>query len=135
MRTLILGAIGLFVLATPGVLTGIIAWSIIFPKHRKIIFNHLKSLKGDTMAAIQTIKGEKKASDKELVRRTDLAELDVNRIEGVDNAFAYLEEKHHEKATTFTPALMVAMFGIGAGLIGTLWLMSTYLPLTANLPW
>ena len=86
------------------------------------------------MAEIEKINGIRKESDKDLVKKIDLTELDVNRINAVDNAFAYIERNATEKATAFTPAMMVACFGIGAGLIATLWIMSTYLPLTAKLP-
>ena len=86
------------------------------------------------MSEIETIHGVRKESDKNLIQKIDLTELDVNRINAVDNAFAYIEMNAHEKATAFTPAMMVACFAIGAGLIGTLWIMSTYLPLVDKLP-
>lgn len=86
------------------------------------------------MAEIETIHGARKESDKKLVKKIDLTELDVNRINAVDNAFNYIERNAHEKATAFTPAMMVACFAIGAGLIATLWVMSTYLPVVDKLP-
>ncbi len=45
MRGIIIAAIGIFVLVTPGVLTCVLIWSILFPKHRKAI---IKLWKGDT---------------------------------------------------------------------------------------
>lgn len=48
MRGIILAAIGIFVLVTPGVLTCVLIWSILVPKHRKLILNQIKVWKGDT---------------------------------------------------------------------------------------
>ncbi len=86
------------------------------------------------MAEIEKINGIRKESDTDLITKIDLTELDVNRINAVDNAFAYIERNAHEKATAFTPAMMVGCFAIGAGLIATLWIMTTYLPVASKLP-
>ena len=77
-----------------------------------------------------TIIGKRTDEDQKYVSKLDLTSIDETRIEGADKAFAYVEAKHQERMTTFTPAMMVACFGIGAALIATLWVMSTYLPLT-----
>lgn len=81
------------------------------------------------MPMLEKIQGSSKESDRTYVSKIDLSDLEVSRINSVDKAFEYIERNAHEKATAFTPAMMVACFGIGAGLIASLWLMTTYLPM------
>lgn len=82
---------------------------------------------------LKKIEGKKTESDKQLITKVDIAELDVSRINSVNKAFEYIEKNAQEKAIAFTPAMMVACFGIGAGLIATLWVMATYLPVAEKL--
>lgn len=79
--------------------------------------------------AMERIIGKITPEDRKFVMRVDAAGIDASRIESADKAFAYVESKHNERMTTFTPAMMVGCFGIGAALIATLWVLSSYLPI------
>jgi UPF0716 family protein affecting phage T7 exclusion len=128
MKKLLIVIAGTIILILPGGLTLMVIWSIIFPRHRKLIINLITKIKGDVIMAMQTIIGKRTDEDRKYVAKLDLSSIDSTRIESADKAFAYVEAKHQERMTTFTPALMVGMFGIGAALIATLWVLSSVFP-------
>ena len=78
---------------------------------------------------MQRIIGKSTPQDLTYVMKVDAAEIDASRINSANKAFEYIESKYQEKMTTFTPALMVGMFAIGAALIATLWILSSYYPI------
>jgi UPF0716 family protein affecting phage T7 exclusion len=120
---------GIIIVLLPGGLTALIIVAILFPKQRRKIFNYIKEQKGEFKMAMQKIIGKVTADDKKYIMKVDAGQIDASRIESADKAFAYVEGKHQERMTTFTPALMVGMFGIGAALITTLWILSDVFPL------
>jgi hypothetical protein len=79
--------------------------------------------------AMSKIIGKRTEDDHQFVMKVDVSAIDKTRVDSANAAFKYVEAKHQERVTTFTPALMVACFGIGAAMISALWLMATYLPL------
>jgi hypothetical protein len=129
MKNLLILITGLIIIILPGGLTLMVIWSIIFPRHRKLIFNFIKNTKGELTMSMHRIIGKRTADDHKYVAKLDLSSIDSTRIASADKAFAYVEAKHNEHMTTFTPAMMVACFGIGAALIATLWVLSSYLPI------
>ena len=76
--------------------------------------------------AMEKMIGKLTPEDRKYVMKVDAAEIDASRIDSANKAFAYVEGKHQERMTTFTPALMVGCFGIGAALITALWVMASY---------
>lgn len=127
MKKLLIVITGTTILILPGGLTLMVIWSIIFPRHRKLIFNFIKQIKGDAMSMVKII-GKRTDEDHKYVAKLDLTEIDKTRINSANKAFEYVESKHQERMTTFTPALMVGCFGIGAALIATLWVLTSIYP-------
>lgn len=130
MKNLLILIGGFIVILIPGGLTLLFIWAVIFPKHRNLIFNYIKRRKGDFKMGMERIIGKVTPEDRKYVMRVDATGIDASRINSADKAFSYVESKHNERMTTFTPALMVGMFGIGAALIATLWILSSYFPIT-----
>lgn len=127
MKKLLIVMTGTTIIILPGGLTLMVIWSIIFPRHRKVILNFIKQIKGDAMSMVKII-GKRTDDDQKYVSRVDVSVIDKTRIDSANKAFAYVEAKHQERMTTFTPALLVACFGIGAALITTLWVLSSIYP-------
>jgi UPF0716 family protein affecting phage T7 exclusion len=121
---------GIIVVLIPGGLTIMFIWALVFPKQRNLILNFIKRKKGDLKMAMLRIVGKSTPEDRKYVMKVDAAGIDSSRIDSANKAFSYVEAKHQERMTTFTPALMVGMFGIGAALIATLWILSSYFPIT-----
>ena len=130
MKNSLILIVGIIIVLIPGGLTLLFIGAIIFPKHRTLIINYIKRRKGDLKMAMEKIIGTTTPEDKKYVMKVDAAGIDASRIDSADKAFSYVEAKHQERMTTFTPAMMVGCFGIGAALIATLWVLSTYLPIT-----
>ena len=126
MKDKLLLITGIIVVLLPGGLTALVIWAIIFPKQRQNIFNYIKTKKGEITMAMEKMIGKLTPEDRKYVMKVDAAAIDASRIDSANKAFAYVEGKHQERMTTFTPALMVGCFGIGAALITALWVMASY---------
>lgn len=126
MKDKLLLLAGIIAVLLPGGLTALVIWAIIFPKQRRKIFNYIKTKKGEITMAMEKMIGKLTPEDKKYVMKVDAAAIDASRIDSANKAFAYVEGKHQERMTTFTPALMVGCFGIGAALITALWVMASY---------
>ena len=126
MKDKLLLITGIVVVLLPGGLTAMVIWAIIFPKHRQNIFNYIKTKKGEITMAMEKMIGKITPEDKKYVMKVDAAAIDSSRIDSANKAFAYVEAKHQERMTTFTPAMMIGCFGIGAALITALWVMASY---------
>ena len=126
MKDKLLLLAGIIAVLLPGGLTALVIWAIIFPKQRRKIFNYIKTKKGEITMAMEKMIGKLTPEDRKYVMKVDAAAIDASRIDSANKAFAYVEGKHQERMTTFTPALMVGCFGIGAALITALWVMASY---------
>lgn len=126
MKDKLLLIVGIIAVLLPGGLTVLVIWAIIFPKQRRKIFNYIKTKKGEITMAMEKMIGKLTPEDKKYVMKVDAAAIDASRIDSANKAFAYVEGKHQERMSTFTPAMMIGCFGIGAALITALWVMASY---------
>jgi UPF0716 family protein affecting phage T7 exclusion len=128
MKSFVLIVLGLLILFTPGGLTVLIIWSLIFPRHKTVLLNFIIKTKRRISMEFERkavkIKGMSESNDKQYAQKVDLSDLEKERVEGVDKAFKYLEMRYDGSRGAAGPALVVTAFAIGAGLIGTLWVIS-----------
>lgn len=133
MRFFILTIISLIVIIVPGVLSVLILWGMIFPKHRGYILKQMTLCKGELKMAItasfQKIVGRKTDSDHKYVERVNLSEIHKDRQLMVDKAFDYLISRERERAKAYGPGLIVLAAMVGAVLVGSLWFISINFPL------
>jgi hypothetical protein len=71
------------------------------------------------------IAGKVEEGDEKLAEPVDLAKLDIDRVEAVNAADDYVNRANGEKAVAFGAAAIVMAFGCGAGLVGTMWYLSS----------
>jgi hypothetical protein len=69
--------------------------------------------------------GKIKEGDEKLAEPVDLAKLDIDRVQAVNAADDYISRCNSEKAVAFGAAAVVMAFGCGAGLVGTMWYLSS----------
>jgi hypothetical protein len=128
MKSFVLIVLGLLILLTPGGLTVLIIWSLIFPKHKTIILNFIikikRSISMEFERKVVKIQGVSDPNDKQYAEKVDLSDLEHDRIKSVDGAFKYLEMRYDGSRGAAGPAMVVVAFAVGAVLIGTLWVIS-----------
>lgn len=120
--------IGLVIVALlPGTMVGMLLISLIYPKSREKIFHQFNAMKGGTMdraRKITKIVGSSFIGDKKLAKKVDPSQIDADRVEIIDKAFAYLETQYDNRASAWGIGAVIFAFMIGAVAVTSVWVIS-----------